>query len=305
MDKTNVIWLSYHRPSILARGYWDQALLEDIFKQGDYEHFENVQQKGKTADEKAYHPAEGEGAIVIINGRTHIEDTEKINADIAKLAWCLFIITGDEEAQFPWREVKHPRMKVWVMLPRVNQHDDTAFKLCNGYRTKTREILASLGPGPRNKDFFFAGQVTHQRRRDCITAAEKLDGGTIITTQGFGEEKIDQENYLGIMSQSKVALCPSGPESPDSFRVYEALESGCIPIVDAYATNNRSFGFWRYLFGADLPFPVILQWEDLPNLLPELLRGYPHNANRIFAWWQQHKRMLKYRLIDDVKELSK
>ena len=29
--------------------------------------------------------------------------------------------------------------------------------------------------------------------------------------------------------------CPSGPATPDSFRLWEALEAGCVPIADGYA----------------------------------------------------------------------
>jgi hypothetical protein len=100
-------------------------------------------------------------------------------------------------------------------------------------------------------------------------------------------------------------MCPSGVESPDNFRLYEALEAGCLPIVDAFSTNNQTPGFWRYLFGDDIPFPIVSYWDELPKLLPELLKDYPRNANRCFSWWQLKKREIKYKLLDDVEELSR
>lgn len=298
MDKTDVVWLSYHKPEILARGYWDQGLLENIFNLGNYQHHDSVD-------------TVKDGAIVIINGRTHTlpEDIAKLNADIAKLRWVLFIDTGDEEAIFPWRDVKHPVMRVWVMLPRMNQHDDTAFKLPNGYRPGTPQILKELGPQERNLDWFFSGQVNHERRQQCFDVLKQFEAiyPNTVTLGGdtFGKEILPQRDYLHAMARAKIALCPSGIESPDNFRLYEALEAGCIPVVDAFSTRNKSSGFWRYVFGDNVPFPIIDYWDAFPKLLPELLKGWPANANKCFAWWQQKKREIKYKLRDDVKELSK
>lgn len=302
MDKIDVIWKSYHKPEILDRGYWDDGLLEDIFKQLEVRHhygFDWVQQ-GEIKEDQ-------DGAVVIINGRTHIEDTDKINEDIAKLRWVLFIDTGDEEATFPWREIHHPIMRVWMMLPRMNIHDDTHFKLPNGYRPDTHDILGDIGNQERKLDWFFAGQVNHDRREQCVEATKDLEGfkGLRIETQRFGEEKLPYREYLHTMAQSKIVLCPSGVESPDNFRLYEALEAGCVPVVDAFSSKHKHPGFWRYLFGNDIPFPIIDYWDALPKLMPELIKDYPANANRCFAWWMQKKRHIKYQLLDDVKELSK
>lgn len=303
MAKTFVVWKTYHAPEIIGRGYWDQGLLEDLFKLGDYEHVTDV---------KDVPQGEGDehiGAVVIINGRTHVEDTAKINEEIAPLKWVLFIETGDEEALFPWREVKHPHMRVWIMLPRMNQHDDVSFKLPNGYRPQTRELLKEIGVQERTLDYSFVGQLNHERRQQCFDVATQFKtvypNSYLVGTDGFGKEDVKYKAYLAIMAQSKIVLCPSGVESPDNFRLYEALEAGCVPVVDAFSTNLKTAGFWRYLFGSDIPFPIVNYWDELPVILPELLRDYPNNAHKCFTWWQNKKREMKYKLQDDIKELSR
>jgi hypothetical protein len=304
VDKTHVVWISYHRPEIIARGYWDQGLLEDVFKQGEFEHHDSFEWADHAA-EKGRWP----GAIVIINGRTHIEDTAKINADIAKLKWVLFIDTGDEEATFPWREVTHPLMRVWMMLPRMNQHDDVHYKLPNGYRPTTHKTLGELGYRVRNIDYMFAGQVNHPRREECVAVLEQhlplYPSSVLVKTDTFGKEAISYPDYLGMLARTKIALCPSGIESPDNFRLYEALEAGCLPVVDAFSTNFQTPGFWQYLFGGDVPFPVVSYWDKLPEMLPQLLAEWPERSAKCFGWWQQKKREIKFRLLDDVKELSR
>lgn len=301
MDKTiNVVWISYHKPEIIERGYWDQGLLEDLFKQASCQHFTSVSDV-----------PDGEGAVFVINGRTHIteDDISRINDDISKLPWVLFVDTGDEESSFPWRNVKHPLMRVWMMLPRMNQHDDTHFKLPNGYRPTTRELLGTIGCQERSIDYSFVGQVNHERRKQCFDVAVQFmslyPNSVVIGTKGFGQEAVAYPEYMELMAKSKIVLCPSGIESPDNFRLYEALEAGCLPVVDAFSTNFKTSGFWRYVFGDDVPFPIVDYWDAFPDMIPGLLADYPANANRCFAWWQQYKRKLKYQLLDDVKELSK
>lgn len=297
MDPINVIWPSFHDEAI-NRGYWDQAILEDIFKQGDFRHHNNF---GETM--------KGEGAIVIINGRMHVADAEQINQNISTLAWVLFIVTGDEEALFPWRDVKHKLMRVWIQLPRMNQHDDVSFHLPNGYRPQTMELYKNMGQKPRDIAWSFIGQVNHERRNQCFDVLTQFkpfyDSAVLVGTDAFGKEVVPYPEYLQTMAMSKIVLCPSGIESPDNFRLYEALEAGALPVVDAFSTNNKSPGFWRYLFGDDIPFPIIDYWDALPDLLPELLKDFPENANRCFAWWQGYKRKIKNKLYDDVMELSK
>lgn len=300
LEPTNVYWLSYH-PEILSRHYWDQGLLEDMFKKGDFEHHTGIE-----------NPPEDSGGVVVINGRTHTkeEDIKKINADIKKLRWVLFIETGDEESLFPWTEIQHPCKRIWIMLPRMNQHNDV-YKIPNGYRPTTREILKEVGFVSKTYDWFFAGQVNHDRRAQCVQELEFLrdsntnPNGVLERSDGFGKEVLPYPEYLAKMAASKVVMCPSGVESPDNFRLYEALEAGCVPVVDAFSTNFQTPGFWQYLFEENPPFPIVAYWDELQTLLPTLLKEYPANANKIFAWWQMVKRSLYNKLLDDVKELSR
>lgn len=303
MATIKVIWKSYHEPEIIPRGYWDQSLLEDMFNRvGPYVWEHHTEFEGL---------AENEGGVVVLNGRTHVDDIEAINADLAKLRWVLLVITGDEEGLFPFQEIRHPLLRVWVQLPRMNVHNDVSLKLPNGPRPGTRELLRQIGKVEKTQDWFFCGQINHDRREQCVHELRLFQengtfpNGTLVPTDGFGKEALNQEQYVAHLAHTKIVLCPSGIETPDTFRLYEALEAGCIPVVDAFSTRNQSYGFWKYLFGEDVPFPIVDYWDKLPALMPELLKEYPHNANKISAWWQNKKRSMYLKLIDDVKEISK
>lgn len=286
----DVVWVSYHEDKgIDHRGYYDHAFLEEMFK--DYEH--HLDFKGMER-----------GGIVVVPARVHVMDTTQLNKDLSDMDWCLVILTGDEEGSFPWRELAHKRMKVWVMHPRIGMHDE-AFKLPNGYRPTTRPLLKEMGFQERTQDWFFAGQINHARREECVTALREMTGGTLIETDGFAKEVMPYPEYIANLAKTKIAPCPSGIETPDSFRLYEALEAGCLPIVDSHATNTPERGYWTYLFSGEVPFPIVEDWSVLPQLIPELLKDYPHNANKAFAWWMQEKRKIRNRLQEDLYELQR
>lgn len=260
-----------------ARGYWDHGMIDELLED----------------EEVANGIHDMTDGFVVIPARHQGEYIKEINQILKELNKCVVVLTGDEESVFPWRKLKHPNMKVAVMHPRVGMHDE-ALKLPNGYRPETRDILRELGRQEKVYDWSFAGQITHDRRTECANILRDMPNGQLTESAGFGQG-LEYREYLKIMSQSKVVACPSGPETPDSFRVYEALEAGCIPVVDSYSPNNPTAGFWSYLLG-DIPFPIIDKWSSFPALLEELLKDWPLNANKVVSWWLMKKRELKLEL---------
>lgn len=58
-----------------------------------------------------------------------------------------------------------------------------------------------------------------------------FQGSYIRFTQGF-MQGLSAEVYSAMLGESKIALCPRGIQAAESFRVYEALASGCIVFAD-------------------------------------------------------------------------
>jgi len=100
-----------------------------------------------------------------------------------------------------------------------------------------------------------------------------------------------------------VAPAPSGAVSPDSFRLYEALEAHTIPIADDISPTHDSAGYWRLVF-PDAPFPILDSYEQLPGYIEDQLKAWPANANQIAAWWTRQKRTMARNLRNDLKKLG-
>jgi hypothetical protein len=238
-----------------------------------------------------------DGAVVVAPAR-YFTPTE-IQQVIDPLGWVLLILTSDEESTFPVAQLHHANMRVWVMTPRPGVHDGD-FYIGEGWSPGTPE---AIGPEmDRPYDWVFAGQVTHARRTECVSTLRDLPGGVLIETAGFAKG-IPQADYLSLISAAKVAPCPSGPATPDSFRLYEALEAGCVPIVDDPCPGWQTPGYFDLTLG-DVPFPVLTDWDDLPDALDLILDNWTSSALRCRSWWQGYKRRLARRLDGDLADLG-
>lgn len=278
----NIVYLSV-KEKTPCRGYWDMGFLDEYL----FPQFHHTKHEVREVPEGL------DGAVVVIPARAQADSVEQINTELNKLRWCIVMLTGDEEHDFPWRELKHPRMLVWIMSPKKGVHDDAAWRIGSGYRAEAPAILKEVGLTNRPLDWFFAGQITHEARENCARQLRGMANGKLIETKGFGQG-LDYYDYIESMANAKFVACPSGPVSPDNFRLYEALEAGCIPIADGG-------DYWSYLFGEPVPFPVLTDWAKMPEILPGLLNNYQPLANKVFAWWQLYKRRMADKLYQQVK----
>lgn len=253
------------KDSVPASGYWDQAFIVDLLK--------NL--------------PEGNRKPVLIPGAYQSDSYEEINRALSDFEKVMVFITSDEEGRFDCRKLSHPDM--------IHYHQ---YGVCSqviplGYTTETRKYGSSIGVSDKTIPFFFSGQITHDRRLQMASRLYELQGVSFYPTDGFAQG-MDQESYLTFMAQARYAPAPPGPISHDSFRLYEALEYGAIPIVDSIAPGGR-IGYWEKLF-PDAPFIKISSYNEL-LVLPEWTQ---QEANKVYAWWiakkQEWKEKLRFEL---------
>ena len=126
----------------------------------------------------------------------------------------------------------------------------------------------------REYDFCFVGQLPHTGTRDkfkrCLDALLSETGdkfkSKIIFTDGFGQG-LQHKEYLNLLNNSKICLCPSGATSEETFRFFESLMMGAFPLVE------RLPRFWYYEIA---PF-FNGRWEFLDKALSETL-NFIHNV---------------------------
>lgn len=292
MKKIPVKFLNFNKESP-SKGYWDMFLLEKFFKEKP---FYEVSESDVELD-----------MIVVIPARHNYDHIDKINDYISALNGVLLIVAGDEEGLFRVEDIKHPNMKLWLMTPQAGKDYPNVDKFIGEMTTPHTDLLPLEAP---NKDqrWFFSGQITHGRRFECantLDAINKLteNKGLLNKTDGF-TKGLSVDEYMREMAISRVIPCPSGPVTPDTFRLYEALESGCVPIADIYTSNNKESNYWNMLFGDNLVFPTISDYEELADKINYFNDTFNESSNKIFAWWIKYKRDLRDSLISDFESIS-
>ena len=112
----------------------------------------------------------------------------------------------------------------------------------------------------------------------------------LYITDGFARG-IEQDEYLDLLAAAREAPCPPGPNTPDTFRLYEALEAGCQPVVDQPTMH------FLMKYGDNAPV-ISCRWDAIGSF------GSPFELADNGARWQTWKRRLAYQLRDDIDLLS-
>lgn len=129
----------------------------------------------------------------------------------------------------------------------------------------------------REYDFVFIGQIPHTGTRDkfkkCLDNFLENSGHKfkykVVYTDGFAKGLKGKE-YLELLANSKLCLCPTGATSEETFRFFEALKMGCFPVVE------RLPKFWYYL---SAPF-FTRKWEFLDDTISETLNFLDNPKNK-------------------------
>lgn len=308
--KVPVLWLSLV-PNIRARGYCDQSLFEAIFSRSAWTPRDAVTFEHYEVGEDDW--PEVSGAVVMIACRFHWGLEERLWELIrTRLSWSIVVFGSDEERGFNSRVFTDDpawdkSRRAWFTsgLP----GDETRGTVAPiGYWSGTHELLQRVPPGPRANDFFFAGQITHERREAVAAQLRELPNGELYETYSFGAEALPRSQYCAHLAQAKIAPCPSGPVHVDSFRIWEALEAQCLPIVDSRAphgsSSNVDVPILDLIFGPGHGIPVVHQWDNLGDITRGLASRYPANSNAITARWHRLKKDLTCKMDEQVRELT-
>ncbi len=286
------------------KNYWDMRMIQDLFA-------------GKWArDPHGYEYEEVDhdefdGGIIVFPARAQIEQFDLLQEYIMGLKWCIVMFTGDEEALFPFEKLQHPNMHLYVMSPRKGDRYANVSFLGTGYAPAIDHL-------PKEKpdkvyDYFFAGQVTHERRHQMRQAIEDIQATTKLNGLYFPTDSftsgLTPSKYIKQLAMAKVAYCPSGPETPDTFRLFEALEAGCVPIADTRIPSekdNGQFGddYWEYFFNDSVPFPVIRDYDNLKGYTLDVLENYDRFSVEVASWWMKTKHRWATELSDHIHRLS-
>ena len=93
-------------------------------------------------------------------------------------------------------------------------------------------------------------------------------------------------SYKSILHDSIFALAPEGDRHLDTFRLWESLSCGCIPLLQDY--NNLA----KFLLPYESPVPVFDSWHNALRFAQDMLvrpSELDSLQNLVNNWWAQYK----------------
>ena len=142
----------------------------------------------------------------------------------------------------------------------------------------------------RNYKWSFLGTTHGSSRYDLLNKHKNIMPNFINLTEDFsGKKSMDTNDYYKILNNSIFAPIPHGYFHPETYRLYEALEAGCIPIIE------NPFQFFDN-FLPNNPLLSVNSWEDSSTIIKKYLENKKDIEilrNKINDWWTQHQENLK------------
>jgi hypothetical protein len=108
--------------------------------------------------------------------------------------------------------------------------------------------------------------------------------------------QVSREEYISTLLDTIFVPCPGG-QNPETYRFYEVLECGCIPVLVKEGNDSLYHAF----ISANLQVLIVSSWAEAASLMVQLyndknlLETYRHN---ILSGW----RVWKEKLTREVKE---
>jgi hypothetical protein len=152
--------------------------------------------------------------------------------------------------------------------------------------TTTSDHPAAL----RRYSWSFVGQMKASRLA-MVAAFQPIEPALMVKTPGLGDvsgRRINKNEYNAILADSIFAPCPMGNALLDTFRLYESLELGCIPLVE----KRLGIDYFGNLLGPN-PIPAFRSWQEAAKFVGTAItdsQGLRALQHEIANWWGAKKR---------------
>jgi hypothetical protein len=164
------------------------------------------------------------------------------------------------------------------------------------FKSKSQNIVQSNTN--RKYIWSFCGETKKSQRNIILKSIEIFKPNLIHSISHWNSnDSLHCDDYRILLENTFIVPCLIGNCSIDTFRLYEALECGCIPIVLKHNVNfDKTENYYEILFGKHI-IPTINNFSELKNKIQQLLdEGLEHKRLEICNWYNSYKKELKYNI---------
>ncbi len=189
---------------------------------------------------------------------------------------------------------------IWRNFPhfRLTRKYDKLFSFPIGPRQEFLSLKSLKRSTERSFPWAFMGTIWPGGSRFLSTSLflRGLPSGYFFGGNNFGVG-LPIAIYKQKLGESIFALCPEGDRHLDTFRLYESLEMGCIPLVVDYCRQASS------LLGENHPIPLFDDWYQALRYASSLLSQnveLDSLQDVIQNWWSMRKKNMSNLLLKSI-----
>jgi hypothetical protein len=152
-----------------------------------------------------------------------------------------------------------------------------------GYPNGTPVDAASPLAGARKYAWSFIGEFKASR----IAMRKAFDGFKPEFITNADSHRMSKSEFDEVLQSTMFSPCPMGNVMLETWRLYESLELGCIPLIE----KRLAIDYYANLLGPN-PVPAFHSWNAARRYAEELLadrHGLNLTQGRIRDWWIAHK----------------
>lgn len=174
---------------------------------------------------------------------------------------------------------------------------DKVFNIPLGYTDRVGELLHSgcniENPiTGREYKWSFCGESNKSDRFQMLTSLKDTKPSYVYRSDESGQTRmLSGKEYWEVMLQSIFVPCPFGNINVDTYRLFEALEAGSIPVmVTGYA--YQPYDYYTLLLGTH-PIPTFPSWTHASDFIENADSDTILNtAQKIQIWYKMYKENL-------------
>ena len=146
----------------------------------------------------------------------------------------------------------------------------------------------------RKYKWAFVGTPHKSSRHDLLFQFSDIKPFFCHKTEKFDKKIISVEEMSEALSLTEFMPCPNGFVHPETYRIYESLECGCIPIVE------NAYQYYDRLFPHN-PFIKVDKWMDVRPII----KGWDNDQikqkkEECKIWWNEYKDKLQNFIKDKI-----
>jgi len=148
----------------------------------------------------------------------------------------------------------------------------------------------------RKYKWAFTGTPHKSSRHDLLFQFNSIKPFFCHKTEKFNKKIISVEKMSKILSTTIFIPCPNGFYHPETYRLYEALQCGCIPIVE------DTYKYYDRLFPGN-PFIKVGKWIDAKPIINDWNENdIAKKKTECITWWKNYKIDLQKLIKNEIRK---